>query len=608
MKRNEFYIEVLFAKDSIADVHSAIDQQNWTDQEKADMHKTMKDYLSGNMTIEWEKCVSDYIKDHPMTYQQLVELSDTMNNRLANYEQLYDQAVKEVAQFRDDTPRNTRIHWNNMMDFTGKQEDNIKKFLELAEKERDRLTPKQSMDKVMEILENSKTLDDMKDLIENQELTEDERKHILDYLSSDKENRKDAFKVVLNDIKNAPAYEDVTDWKQQREELAQKVDEIKAAQLENKDLLEKAQAEKEKDDLAYEEITNKLGKAENECRIKNESGVEVSNEELEQLQKLREQAKETYNSMNQHQADIEARSAELDALAYAEMATSLMYAEAKSKAWQQTCQQAFEPAKKRLEKVKEGYDEVNKDLRQIIQTRRQMRQELKNVRSLDRNREKLEEKVYDSWGQKFKMWRAQKNIRNWQKEEHSLNELTNERKKEAGDIIRKQIEKENKKNAFENKMNPNGPQKPIKTEAEIQKEVAERTSTLEKARDVIREANNKAKVPFIGKMLNRKLDRQMKEIAEVTKDRDTYKDRAIPTMKEYVQAVDERQAEIQNLHQEFTQQYNEGQLGHDIDRLSDSWEQMARLEQEKQYMHTFGQDVNDFIEKYKDEIYEIGDR
>ena len=157
-------------------------------------------------------------------------------------------------------------------------------------------------------------------------------------------------------------------------------------------------------------------------------------------------------------------------------------------------------------------------------------------------------------------------------------------------------------------MNPNGPQKPIKTEAEIQKEVAEKTSTLEKARDVIREANNKAKVPFIGKMLNRKLDRQMKEITEVTKDRDTYKDRAIPIMKEYVQAVDARQVEIQNLHQEFTQQYNEGQLGHDIDRLSDSWEQMARLEQEKQYMHTFGQDVNDFIEKYKDEIYEIGDR
>ena len=127
---------------------------------------------------------------------------------------------------------------------------------------------------------------------------------------------------------------------------------------------------------------------------------------------------------------------------------------------------------------------------------------------------------------------------------------------------------------------------------------------LEKARDVIREANNKSKVPFIGKMLNRKLDRQMKEIADVTKDRDTYKDRAIPTMKEYVQAVEERQTEVQNLHQEFTQQYNQGQLGHDVDRLSESWEQLQQLEQQQQYRHTFGQDVNDFIEKYKDEIYD----
>ena len=267
----------------------------------------------------------------------------------------------------------------------------------------------------------------------------------------------------------------------------------------------------------------------------------------------------------------------------------------------------------------------------IKQTRQQVKafnQQINDAKTLDKKLKSLvNTKVFNSIANKIDMtingtWL----IARWQKKEKIIDEKTNNIKEQAATILRKEIEKENKRNEFANKMNPNGPQKHVKSDAEINKEISERAATLEKAKAVIKERNDNSKIPLFKKISNMHLDRQAKNIKRHENKRDELKKDAIPTMQKYVKAVEQRESELRDLQKEveksfgrgqdygeFGQSFNEGQFGQYDEKWDKKFQNIEELRHNAEraiengcYQHTFGQDVQDFMEKYKDEIFDLG--
>ena len=220
---------------------------------------------------EFGKIVDELQKSESMKMNDWIELSKKIDMNKVEYEQRKNDLEKQKEEIdkknEEQTNKQSTRKLRREIEKTEKKLAKLDALKQVIDERSISLQPKQSMEKVLEILENSKTIEEMNVLVEGQELTEEEKQHILDFLASDTENSKAAFELVANDIKNAPAYEGMESWVQQRDDLRHKVEEVQDAIKRNKDMLNELEEERDKLNVQLTEAKGKLGEISAEIAI-----------------------------------------------------------------------------------------------------------------------------------------------------------------------------------------------------------------------------------------------------------------------------------------------------------------------------------------------------
>ena len=138
---------------------------------------------------EFGKIVDELQKSESMKMNDWIELSKKIDMNKVEYEQRKNDLEKQKEEIdkknEEQTNKQSTRKLRREIEKTEKKLAKLDALKQVIDERSISLQPKQSMEKVLEILENSKTIEEMNVLIEGQELTEEEKQHILDFLASD---------------------------------------------------------------------------------------------------------------------------------------------------------------------------------------------------------------------------------------------------------------------------------------------------------------------------------------------------------------------------------------------------------------------------------------